>query len=131
MSKSISLFIRFFLALVYLSVLFFAAFDTTSADLKINEQTWLPLVASIGPTMSNQNATGISKIANSVVIPLADQGISVYPLSTYRTDYVLVSCCAIFTVCLEAIINISKFIIRVNLEWKLAMETLPDFTKKS
>ena len=69
----------------------FSAFDVKSKELKVNEQIWLPLVASTGPSMSQQDTSGISKIANSVVIPLADQGISVYPLSTYRTDYVLVS----------------------------------------
>lgn len=62
-----------------------------SDDIKVNEGVWLPLVASAGPAMTNEITAGISKIANSVVIPLADQGISVYCLSTYRTDYVLVS----------------------------------------
>ena len=56
----------------------------------MNEGVWLPLVASAGPTLHNDMAAGIRKIANCVVIPLADQGISVYCLSTYRTDYVLV-----------------------------------------
>ncbi|XP_067950460.1 cytosolic arginine sensor for mTORC1 subunit 1-like [Watersipora subatra] len=68
----------------------YKAFEGKSQDVKVNEQTWLPLVASTGPAMVVQNAAGISKIANSVVIPLADRGISVYPLSTYKTDYVLI-----------------------------------------
>lgn len=71
-------------------MIYFSAFDTNDDDIKINEGVWLPLVASAGPTPDNAFAAGISKIANSVVIPLADQGISVYCLSTYGTDFVLV-----------------------------------------
>ncbi|KAF6039069.1 GATSL3 [Bugula neritina] len=69
----------------------FVAFDLKSEGLVVNKETWLPLVASAGPMVTEHTTAGISKIANSVLIPLADQGISVYPLSTYRTDYVLVS----------------------------------------
>lgn len=65
-------------------------FNTSDPDLRVADDVWLPLVVSAGPSLTD-SGSGISKIANSVVIPLADQGVSVYCLSTYRTDYVLVS----------------------------------------
>lgn len=60
-------------------------------DLSIAEDIWLPLVVSPGSMHTDSDTSGISKIAESVIIPLADKSISVYCLSTYRTDYVLVS----------------------------------------
>ena len=53
------------------------------------EDVWIPLVVSVG--LEGLSTAGISKIAKSVIIPLADFKVSVYCLSTYKTDYVLVS----------------------------------------
>lgn len=55
----------------------------------IVDSVWIPLIVSVGPI--GISTAGISKIAKSVIIPLADNNISVYCLSTYKTDYVLVS----------------------------------------
>ena len=63
-----------------------------NGDLTKVEHVWVPLVVSVGPV--GITAAGISKIAKSVITPLADFGVSVYCLSTYKTDYVLVSYCA-------------------------------------
>lgn len=60
-----------------------------NGDLIQVEDVWVPLVVSVGPV--GITAAGISKIAKSVITPLADFGVSVYCLSTYKTDYVLVS----------------------------------------
>lgn len=68
-----------------------AGFDLNDSDLSIAKDVWLPLVVSAGPMLTDSYTSGISKIAESVIIPLADQSISVYCLSTYRMDYVLVS----------------------------------------
>lgn len=66
-------------------------FDLKSGDVKVAGGAWLPMVASAGPVLTDVAASGISKIAKSVLIPLADNDVSVYCLSTYTTDYVLVS----------------------------------------
>lgn len=58
-------------------------------ELAIVDGIWIPLVVSVG--LEGITTSGISKIARSVIIPLADFQISVYCLSTYKTDYVLVS----------------------------------------
>ena len=57
--------------------------------LTVVEDVWIPLVVSVG--LEGLSTAGISKIAKSVIIPLADFKVSVYCLSTYKTDYVLVS----------------------------------------
>ena len=41
---------------------------------------------------SSSQPIGVTKIAKSVIAPLADQNISVFMLSTYQTDFILVSC---------------------------------------
>lgn len=56
--------------------------------LTVVDGVWVPLVVSVG--LEGITTSGISKIARSVIIPLADFQISVYCLSTYTTDYVLV-----------------------------------------
>jgi len=58
-------------------------------ELTVVDGVWIPLVVSVG--LDGLNTAGISKIARSVIMPLADFNISVYCLSTYKTDYVLVS----------------------------------------
>ncbi|KAF6037062.1 GATSL3 [Bugula neritina] len=57
-------------------------------ELTVVDGVWIPLVVSVG--LDGLNTAGISKIARSVIMPLADFNISVYCLSTYKTDYVLV-----------------------------------------
>ncbi|XP_067935893.1 cytosolic arginine sensor for mTORC1 subunit 2-like isoform X2 [Watersipora subatra] len=57
-------------------------------ELIVVDGIWVPLVVSVG--LEGISTAGISKIAHSVIIPLADFQISVYCLSTYKTDYVLV-----------------------------------------
>ena len=67
----------------------FTVLEECSEDLTVVEGVWVPLVVSVG--LEGISAAGTSKIARSVIIPLADSQISVYCLSTYKTDYVLVS----------------------------------------
>lgn len=53
---------------------------------------WLPLnVISNGNASSSSQAVGVTKIAKSVIAPLAQQHVSVFMLSTYQTDFILVS----------------------------------------
>lgn len=52
------------------------------------EGKWRPLVVEVGALGS---VTGVSKIAASVIAPLADHNVSVYCVSTNQEDYVLVS----------------------------------------
>jgi len=54
----------------------------------IVEGKWRPLVVEAGALGS---FTGVSKIAASVIAPLADHNVSVYCASTNQEDYVLVS----------------------------------------
>ena len=57
------------------------------------DATWLALnVVSGGGSFSSSQPIGVTKIAKSVIAPLADQNISVFMLSTYQTDFSLVSC---------------------------------------
>lgn len=57
------------------------------------DATWLALnVVSGGGSFSSSQPIGVTKIAKSVIAPLADQNISVFMLSTYQTDFILVSC---------------------------------------
>ena len=56
------------------------------------DATWLALnVVSGGGSFSSTQPIGVTKIAKSVIAPLADQNISVFMLSTYQTDFILVS----------------------------------------
>lgn len=53
---------------------------------------WLPLnVVSNGNASSSSQAVGVTKIAKSVIAPLAQQNVSVFMLSTYQTDFILAS----------------------------------------
>lgn len=65
-----------------------------SEHISVADATWLALnVVSGGGNASNSQPIGVTKIAKSVIAPLADHNISVFMLSTYQTDYILVSCC--------------------------------------
>lgn len=56
------------------------------------DATWVALnVVSGGGNASNSQPIGVTKIAKSVIAPLADHNISVFMLSTYQTDFILVS----------------------------------------
>uniref|UniRef100_A0A3Q3VVN2 Cytosolic arginine sensor for mTORC1 subunit 1 n=1 Tax=Mola mola TaxID=94237 RepID=A0A3Q3VVN2_MOLML len=62
-----------------------------SEHLQVESSTWLPLnVVSNGNASSSSQAVGVTKIAKSVIAPLAQQHVSVFMLSTYQTDYILV-----------------------------------------
>lgn len=56
------------------------------------DATWLALnVVSGGGSATSSQPIGVTKIAKSVIAPLADHNISVFMLSTYQTDFILVS----------------------------------------
>ncbi|XP_073716762.1 cytosolic arginine sensor for mTORC1 subunit 1 [Misgurnus anguillicaudatus] len=62
-----------------------------SEHLQVEGSTWLPLnVVSNGNASSSSQAVGVTKIAKSVIAPLAEQHVSVFMLSTYQTDFILV-----------------------------------------
>lgn len=64
----------------------------SSEHLSVADATWLALnVVSGGGSFSSSQPIGVTKIAKSVIAPLADQNISVFMLSTYQTDFILVS----------------------------------------
>jgi hypothetical protein len=57
------------------------------SHVQVAEGKWRPLVVEVGALGS---VTGVSKIAASVIAPLADHNVSVYCMSTNQEDYVLV-----------------------------------------
>uniref|UniRef100_A0A493TG22 Cytosolic arginine sensor for mTORC1 subunit 1 n=1 Tax=Anas platyrhynchos platyrhynchos TaxID=8840 RepID=A0A493TG22_ANAPP len=62
-----------------------------SEFMQVADSTWLVLsVVSNGRAPSGCQATGVTKIARSVIAPLAEHHVSVLMLSTYQTDFVLV-----------------------------------------
>uniref|UniRef100_A0A673BRQ9 Cytosolic arginine sensor for mTORC1 subunit 2 n=1 Tax=Sphaeramia orbicularis TaxID=375764 RepID=A0A673BRQ9_9TELE len=62
-----------------------------SEHISVADATWLALnVVSGGGNASNSQPIGVTKIAKSVIAPLADHNISVFMLSTYQTDFILV-----------------------------------------
>ncbi|XP_033828645.1 cytosolic arginine sensor for mTORC1 subunit 1 [Periophthalmus magnuspinnatus] len=62
-----------------------------SEHLQVEGSIWLPLnVVSSGNASSSSQAVGVTKIAKSVIAPLAEQHVSVFMLSTYQTDFILV-----------------------------------------
>lgn len=62
-----------------------------SEHLQVECSNWLPLnVVSNGNASSSSQAVGVTKIAKSVIAPLAEQHVSVFMLSTYQTDFILV-----------------------------------------
>ncbi|XP_065707610.1 cytosolic arginine sensor for mTORC1 subunit 1 isoform X2 [Patagioenas fasciata] len=63
-----------------------------SEFMQVADSTWLVLsVVSNGRAASGSQATGVTKIARSVIAPLAEHHVSVLMLSTYQTDFILVS----------------------------------------
>uniref|UniRef100_M4AAG2 Cytosolic arginine sensor for mTORC1 subunit 2 n=2 Tax=Xiphophorus TaxID=8082 RepID=M4AAG2_XIPMA len=59
--------------------------------ISVADSTWLALnVVSGGGNASSSQPIGVTKIAKSVIAPLADHNISVFMLSTYQTDFILV-----------------------------------------
>ncbi|MEQ2197260.1 Cytosolic arginine sensor for mTORC1 subunit 2, partial [Xenoophorus captivus] len=59
--------------------------------ISVADATWLALnVVSGGGNASSSQPIGVTKIAKSVIAPLADHNISVFMLSTYQTDFILV-----------------------------------------
>uniref|UniRef100_A0A672HDM2 Cytosolic arginine sensor for mTORC1 subunit 2 n=1 Tax=Salarias fasciatus TaxID=181472 RepID=A0A672HDM2_SALFA len=62
-----------------------------SEHISVADATWLALnVVSGGGSASSSQPIGVTKIAKSVIAPLADHNISVFMLSTYQTDFILV-----------------------------------------
>ena len=73
-----------------------------SEHISVAEATWLALnVVSGGGNAANSQPIGVTKIAKSVIAPLADHNISVFMLSTYQTDFILVSA-GLLALCLRA-----------------------------
>lgn len=63
-----------------------------SEFMQVADSTWLVLsVVSNGREAPGCQATGVTKIARSVIAPLAEHHVSVLMLSTYQTDFILVS----------------------------------------
>lgn len=59
--------------------------------LQVGEAIWLALnVVSNGHSSTNSQTIGVTKIAKSVIAPLAQHNVSVFMLSTYQTDFILV-----------------------------------------
>ena len=75
--------------LIYFTTLFTTELEqyNVNGEIQIAEDIWRPLTVEIGAFGS---LTGISKIAANVIGPLADEGVSVFCLSTNQDDYVLV-----------------------------------------
>nr|XP_023415006.1 cytosolic arginine sensor for mTORC1 subunit 1 isoform X2 [Loxodonta africana] len=62
-----------------------------SEYLQVAEATWLVLnVSSHSGAATAVQAAGVTKIARSVITPLAEHHVSVLMLSTYQTDFILV-----------------------------------------
>ncbi|XP_063171595.1 cytosolic arginine sensor for mTORC1 subunit 1 isoform X2 [Candoia aspera] len=62
-----------------------------SEFLQVVDSTWLVLnVSSNGSASINNQPIGVTKIAKSVIEPLAEHNVSVLMLSTYQTDFILV-----------------------------------------
>ncbi|XP_020852239.1 cytosolic arginine sensor for mTORC1 subunit 1 isoform X1 [Phascolarctos cinereus] len=62
-----------------------------SEFLQVAEATWLVLnVLSNSSSATDFQAVGVTKIARSVIAPLAEHHVSVLMLSTYQTDFILV-----------------------------------------
>ncbi|XP_061458800.1 cytosolic arginine sensor for mTORC1 subunit 1 isoform X2 [Rhineura floridana] len=62
-----------------------------SEFLQVVDSAWLVLnVSSNGSAPANIQPIGVTKIAKSVIAPLAEHNVSVLMLSTYQTDFILV-----------------------------------------
>ena len=53
------------------------------------DSSWLILSASSGSSAATE-ISGLTEITKSVIVPLANNDVSIFSLSTYQTDYVLV-----------------------------------------
>ena len=58
--------------------------------MKTSGHPWRVLTVSVGAMGASHEVLGVSKIAKSVIGPLADHGVSVLCLSTYQSDFILV-----------------------------------------
>ena len=74
----------------WLFVFFHFAGIPQLVKLQKSNHPWRALTVSAGE-MGATELAGVSKIAKSVICPLADKGISVLVMSTYQSDYILVS----------------------------------------
>ena len=63
-----------------------------SERLTVADATWaaLNVASGGGHSPAAASAVGVTKIAKSVIAPLADHNVSVFMLSTYQTDFILV-----------------------------------------
>lgn len=61
-----------------------------SSGLSCSECLWNVLTVSAGAMDCTGHAMGISKIVNSIILPLADNGVSLFCMSTYQGDFILV-----------------------------------------
>ncbi len=64
----------------------------SDVKLEFSMDKWRPLLVEVGALGC---VTGISKIAASVIGPLADRNVSVFCLSTNMDDYVMVGVCVL------------------------------------
>ncbi|XP_077456484.1 cytosolic arginine sensor for mTORC1 subunit 1 [Stigmatopora argus] len=63
----------------------------SSEQVRAESSVWLPLnVLSDANASASSPPLGVTKIAKSVIAPLARQHVSVFMLSTYQTDFILV-----------------------------------------
>ena len=62
-----------------------------SSGLSCSDCLWNVLTVSAGAMDCTEYAMGISKIVNSVIVPLADNGVSLFCMSTYQGDFILVN----------------------------------------
>lgn len=81
--------VTFTLHLIYQISILSPALKSGGAGVHVDvaDSQWRPLVVEIGALGA---LDGISKIAASVIAPLANQNVSVFCLSTNQDDYVLV-----------------------------------------
>ena len=56
-------------------------------DRRVCDNAWIPMSVSLGA----YSVTKMAGIAKTMIIPLADNDISIFSLSTYQTDFILVS----------------------------------------
>ena len=58
--------------------------------LRTSGKTWRAITVSAGAIVGFVDLAGVSKIAKAVISPLADCGITVFCISTYQSDFILV-----------------------------------------
>ena len=67
-----------------------------SSGLTCSQCLWNVLTVSAGAMDCTEYAMGISKIINSVILPLANIGVSLFCMSTYQGDFILVTKCTLY-----------------------------------